>query len=219
MKKLTILTLSFMLLNFGLLKAQTNQTNFLVGVSSNLNLTSTGADFMNIGYSFTKYKSNTDGTEVSDPIKKGSFNLSPRMAYFAIDNLAVGLDINTAISIEKLGTNFNNEKLTETLLSGGPFVRYYITSFKVFPLIEANSSFGMMKTKYNFSDIDQNMEFNYGVISYGGGIGMAVPLGQNASFDVLCAYNSIVLRNKEYDYSKITGTFCLRLGFAILFAK
>ena len=217
MKKITILAISLVAINFGLLKAQTNQGKVLLGVSSSLSLAGTGSDLMNLGYSTVKYKSDADGFEESDPDKMTSINLLPKVGYFVADNFAIGLDLNIALSSNKHGED--NYKSSQTLLSVGPFVRYYIPTSKVLPYFEISGSFGAINDKYSDNSNGEDEEYKSSVMSIGGGIGLAAPLGERVTFDVLAGYNSLTVKNKEGNDDNdrtVIGTLGLKIGFTIM---
>jgi hypothetical protein len=204
--------------SFGLLNAQTNQGKVLVGVSSTFSLIGTSTDLMNLGYSSMNFKSDADGFKESDPDKMTNINLLPKVGYFVVDNLALGLDVNIALSSTKYGEDSN--KYSQTLLSAGPFVRYYIPSSKVLPFIEINSSFGAINMKYDYNDnsIREDVEDKISIMSIGGGVGLAAPLGERVTFDVLAGYNSLSLKDKEDNEDNdrwVIGTLGLKVGFTI----
>jgi len=197
MKRIKILTISLITINIGLLKAQTNQGRVLLGVSSELSIAGTGTNLLNIGYSSINYKSDADGFEESDPDKTTGINFLPKVGYFVADNLAVGLDLNVALFSRKYGTN--NDKFSETLLSAGPFVRYYVPTSTILPYFEIGGSLGTMNSKYDYSE-DSNWEddeYKSSVMSIGGGIGLASSLGEHVMLDILAGYNSLTLKEKR----------------------
>ncbi len=219
MKKLNLLIVLMLTIGFGMLQAQTNKGTVLLGVSSTLSLAGTGSDLMNIGISSVKYKSDADGYVEPDPDKMTSFNFLPKAGYFIADNLVLGLDLNIAISSEKDGED--NDKFKRTMISAGPFIRYYIPSTKVLPFIEINSSFGSIKNKYEYYDNSfwDDEEYKTSINSFGGGIGFAAPLGERVTFDVLAGYNSIRIKSKDNNEDNdrsVVGTLGLKLGFTIL---
>ncbi len=219
MKKITLLTVFMLTISFGFLNAQTNQGKVLLGVSSTLSLYGTGSDLMNLGYSSVKSKSDADGFEESDPDKMTSINLLPKVGYFVIDNLALGLDVNIALSTTKDGED--SDKYSQTLLSVGPFIRYYIPTSKVLPFFEINGSLGSINNKNDYSDNTyyEDVEYKSSVMSIGGGIGLAAPLGDRVTFDVLAGYNSLTVKDKEDNddnYRTVIGTLGLKIGFTIL---
>lgn len=216
MKKLSFLTVLFLTINFVLLTAQTNQGNVLIGISSTLNLVGTESDLMNIGFSSIKYKSDANGFNEPDADKRTSFNMLPRIGYFVSDNFALGLGVNIGSISEADG--WDNDKFSQTLLSIEPFVRYYIPTTKVLPFFEMNGSIGSIKNKYK-SDASDDDELNYSVMSIGGGIGIAAPLGDKVTLDVMAGYNSLTVKKKEDNKDNdrtVIGTIGLKIGFTIL---
>ena len=216
MKKKLLFAVIFLTINVGLLIAQTNQGNVLVGVSSTLSLAGTGSDLMNLGFSSVKYKSDADGYDEPDADKMTNINLLPKFGYFFIDNLALGLGVNIALSTNKDGED--NDKYSQTLLSVEPFMRYYIPTAKVFPFFELSGSFGSIKNKFESDDWGDE-EYESSVMSIGGGVGIAAPLGDKVTFDVMAGYNSLTVKDKEDNDDNdrtVIGTFGLKLGFTIL---
>ena len=211
MKKVLLIT-AFCFLNFTFLKAQTNKGKVLLGVSSTLSLAGTGSDLMTLGYTTMKSKSDVDGYEDSDPNKTTSFNLLPKVGYFVIDNLAVGLDVNIALSSEKYGGS--SDKYITNMLSIGPFVRYYITTEKVLPFFELGGAFGSLTNKSSSNDSKNKSSVN----SFGVGAGIAIPLGDRVTFDVLAGYSSLTIKEKENNddnYRTVVGTIGLELGVIV----
>lgn len=214
MKKITLLAVCMIISSLSFLNAQTNQGNILMGVSSTLSLAGTGSDLIGIGFASQKYKSDADGFEESESDKTTSINLLPKAGYFVADNLAIGLDLNLAISIQKYG--FDDDKYTRRLLSAGPFVRYYVPTSKAKPFIELNSAFGTITQKYEFDTFSEEGKTN--VMSLGGGIGIAAPLGDKVTLDVLAGYTSLTVKDKEDNednYRTVIGTLGLKIGFTV----
>jgi hypothetical protein len=218
MIKITYFTVFMLTISAGLVNAQTNQGNVLLGVTSTLSIAGAGSDLMNIGFSSVKQKSDADGFEESDPDKMTSINLMPKVGYFVVDNFAVGLDLNIGVSSTQYGEN--EDKSSQTLLAVGPFARYYIPTAKVLPFIELSGSVGAIKSKYDLSDNSfwEDSEFKSSVMSIGGGIGLAAPLGERVTFDVLAGYNSLTVKDKENNDDNertVIGTLGLKIGFTI----
>ena len=218
MKKTTLITLLIVTINLGLLKAQTNQGNLLIGVSSTLSLngTSIGTDLMNIGFSSIKRKSDAVDFIETDPMKVMSINLLPKIGYFIVDNFAIGLDLNVSYSKNAMIKN----ELTHTVYSAGPFVRYYIPTSKVLPFIELNGSSGAIYSKSVVAGNSslEDTKYSKRVMSLGGGIGLATPLGERVTLDVLAGYNSLTIKDKDDvdNIRQVVGTLCFKIGFTIL---
>ncbi|MEN8137482.1 MAG: outer membrane beta-barrel protein [Bacteroidota bacterium] len=217
MKNLSLLTVLLLTIGMGLLNAQTTQTNkgnVLIGVSSTLSIAGTGSDLMNIGFTSIKFKSDGQDDD-SDTEKMTNINLLPKAGYFVSDNLAMGLNFNLAFSSSKNGDG--DYKYTQTLFSTGPFIRYYIPTSKVLPYFELNSSFGSLKDKYE--DDGGVEESKTGIMSFGGGVGIAAPLGDKVTLDFLAGYNSLTVKDKEDNEDNermVIGTFGLKVGFTVM---
>jgi len=215
MKKVILIIASLCLCNIFLLNAQINSGKVLMGVSSTLNLTGTSVDLMSLGYSSIKYKSDAAGFEESDPVKMTSLNFSPRVGFFVANNLALGLDINIALSSQKDGED--DYKSNQTSLGFGPFIRYYIPGGTVIPFLEAGVSIGEIKTKYESEFWDSENKTN--IMSYLAGIGIAVPIGERVTFDLMAGYNSVTVKDKNDNDDNdrtVIGTFGLKLGFIVI---
>jgi hypothetical protein len=192
-------------LSIGLLNAQTNQGTLIANLSS---------DIFGLGYSTSKITSDADGTEQAS--KSFTVNLSPNMGYFILDNLAIGLGLGVGFTIIDSESGDYNTSLTSTSLSAGPFVRYYIPTSKVLPFFELGGSYSW--SNMNIDDTKVNMV----TFNYGGGIGLAVPLGERVMADVLVGYNSLSMKydqENEYNQTTKTGNFGLNIGFTILLAS
>lgn len=186
-----------------------------MGVSSTFSIAGTAPDLMSVGFMSLKYKSDEEGYEEPDPDKITSFNLVPKIGFLVINNLAVGLDLSFSFNAYKDG--YYDSKVTETLFAAGPFVRYYFPVDKVKPFIEAGGAFGLLNEKYEYegdSDTDKG-----GIWNLGGGVGMAVPIGDQVTFDGLMGFNSLVRKDKENNPDNeryVFNTFGLRIGFVVL---
>jgi hypothetical protein len=191
MKRSSILTICLIVISIGFLNAQTNQGKFLLGLSS---------DILNFGY--TTYKTKSDAYESGEVSKSFNVNLSPKIGYFLIDNLAIGLDFGVGFIAHNFGSGDFN---TTATISAGPFVRYYVPTSKVLPFIELGGSFGSMG--------------NDNIINYGGGIGLAVPLVERVMVDFLAGYHSVTYKSRENNENNertVMGTLGLNVGFIIL---
>jgi len=218
MKKIIGLIMILCLAALGGLHAQTEKGKLLLGVSSRtslglFNLSGCSPDIMSVGFTTVKYKSD----EYSDDEKEKytSLNLSPRIGYFLVKNLALGVDLNLAYM--KVGTTASDETDKYTTFSAGPFARYYIPAGKVYPFVEAGAAFGSIV--YNFEGSEYGDEkIKYGLTLFNGGAGIAVPIGNRASFDTMISYNSMTTKDKEDNPDNgrtIAGTFGIRFGFMI----
>ena len=215
MKKVLLFIVAICFCSLSVTKAQTNQGNTLIGVSSTLSLIGNGSDLMGIGFSSIKEKSDADGYEESDPDKMTSINLLPKFGYFITDNFALGIDLSLFYSTTKYGES--DSKYSQTMFGAGPFARYYVPSEKARPFIEVNGSFGSVISKYEPKD-GETSEDKASIMSFGGGIGIAVPINDKVTFDVMAGYTSLTYKDKDDNEDNdrtVIGTIGIKLGFII----
>lgn len=216
MKKIIFLLMVMCLTITINMQAQTDKGTVLLGVSTRtglslFNTTGCSADIMSLGFSTAKYKS--DSYSDDDPEKITSLNLSPRIGYFLADNFVFGADLN--LGYMKSSTKGSDDKSSTTLFAAGPFARYYIPSGKIYTFLEASAVFGSETEKDNYGS-DDHSTFKIGVTNYGGGVGLAIPIGNKATFDTMVGYNSLIFKNKDDDSDNakyVIGTFGFKFGF------
>ena len=196
------------------LSAQTSKGNFLIGGITYIEQIGSGVTSMNIDYTTIKSKDDS-GDEDENKDKEFSFNFTPKVGYFVIDNLVLGVDFTIASSFSK--TTNTEYKNNATFFGAGPFVRYYIPTKKVLPYAEAMYSVGTRTNKSIWEDGENT--YKYGIQLYSVGIGVAIPLGEKATFDTLVGYQSTMYKAKqdnENNHRTIIGTVGLKLGFTII---
>ena len=196
------------------LSAQSSKGKFLIGGITYIEQIGSGITSTNIGYTTIKNKDDS-GDEDEHKDKEFSFNFTPKVGYFVIDNLVLGVDFTFASSFGK--TTNTEYKNNATYFGAGPFVRYYIPTKKVLPYAEGLYSVGTRINKSIWEDGENT--YKYGVQIYSVGVGVAIPLGEKASFDALVGYQSTTYKAKqdnENNYRTIIGTVGLKLGFTIL---
>jgi len=195
--------------------AQTTKGKFLLGVSSTLSVAGTGSSLMTLGYSTTKH--NSDVSSLSEPDKTISFNLIPKVGYFVIDNLALGLDLSLASTSSKDGLSGTVD--SKTMFCIGPFMRYYIPKGKLLPFVEINGGMGSIKNKRDESGRPYYTS-NSSLFTYGGGVGLTACISDRVAFDILAGYSVLQVKRKENNDNNnrtITGTLGLKLGVIVLF--
>lgn len=217
MKRIKLLAIIVFSFNSLLVNAQTSKGKILVGASSNFGLTGSGSDFMTVGFSTAKDKSDASGSGQSEKQKSTSLNLVPKVGYFIADNLALGLDFNLGFSSNR--SEDSEFKSNQTIFTVGPFVRYYIPTSSILPFLELSGSFGSAKTKNEYgSPFIDDSEFVASIVTFGGGAGVALPLGEKVTFDVSAGYYSTTIKDKEDNPDNdrtVIGTLGLKLGFTV----
>ncbi len=215
MKKVVLFITAFCFCNLVVTQAQTNKGNWLSGVSSSLNIVGPGSDLLGVGFSTWKTKSDADGFEDPDPDKVTSINLLPKFGYFIADNFAFGIDLSLFTSTHKFGDS--ETKYSSTMFAVGPFARYYFPTAKAKPYLEANVSFGSMTDKYD-PEVGETEKDKSSIMTYGGGVGIAAPVSNRVTFDVMVGYYSLTAKEKEDNddnYRTVISTIGIKLGFII----
>lgn len=220
MKKLTLFII-ILFLTTNLLQAQTNKGNMLIGVSTTLSLTNNASNIITLGYSSSKVKSDNPDFEDDDAINKTkTINFSPRVGVFIVDNLAIGVDL--SLAHQKQEIKQYDEYVQETNLYGaGPFIRYYIPTNRIKPFIEINSLIAQVNTKSEMSSWG-NDESTFSAYGIGAGIGMAIPIGTKATFDLLAGYNNHTVKeneDNEDNYRTVTNSLSLKFGFNVFLGR
>jgi len=217
MKKLALLVILYSFLNPEIASSQMKKGDMLIGISSSLNMLGSGSNVMNLDFSSVKYKSNAEDYLEPGADKLTSYNLQPKAGYFITNKFALGLDLNLSISKNKDGSS--NDEITQSSFSIGPLFRYYIPSEKVMPFFEVSTAFGSLTNKYQ--SVNLNDKSTSRITSLGGGFGIAAPLGEKVTFDVLVGYSSLIIKDKDKDNNPddektVIGTFGINFGFTII---
>lgn len=139
-----------------------------------------------IGFSSEKYTYISGGTS-TESSKSISFGFSPKVGYFIIDNLPIGLLIDV-YTYKNKATDSDNENTSNELLIG-PFARYYfLAQDDLKPMAEVYASFGGSKDKYDYSSYTN--EYKYGIFKFGIGAGASYFVTDHVAIDMLIGYNS-----------------------------
>lgn len=122
-------------------------TTEIIGGIQPLGVSSAGIAFANSKFEFNGDKS--DGTNIT------LFNISPAVAYFVADGLAVGGKLTFAYS--KVEDNDPS-----TILSVGPFARYYFDLGNAKPFIQGNVGLGRSSNGPDDEDKSNFLNLNLG---------------------------------------------------------
>jgi outer membrane protein len=212
MKKVIILISVLCFFCLSVIEAQINKGRLQIGVSTSFSYINYGSDLMNLGFTTITSKSNNYGGALRFAGKVFTLNLLPKVGYFVIDNFALGLNTCIASSSENQVT----VKHITTSLGLGPFARYYIPGSKVMPFFEINSLFGFINIKDKYQSYSTSVKT--GMMSIGGGVGIAVKLVDKVTFDMMIGYNSMSLKvfeSNDLDEKTVEGTIGIKLGFIV----
>ncbi|MEP2937495.1 MAG: outer membrane beta-barrel protein [Gilvibacter sp.] len=139
--------------------------------------------------------------------KAFGLGLSPKVAYFVIDRLAVGIEAsfgytdNEFTGIDGVKSNSNSSGITV-----GPFARYYLVN-GLFG--QASVGFGTSKTNSDEFDTKSNL-FRYQL-----GVGYAIFLGEQVSLEPIISYNHSKTTADQSTFETKNDGFTLGAGFTI----
>jgi hypothetical protein len=211
MKNLYLLIPLICLLSLGPANAQPKKGRILVSITTTAGLGDFGTDLMNIGLTTQTVK--YDGGGNGSAYTKLGINLLPRVGYFVADNLAVGADILAKFVTRK--SEDSDYKFTESMLAAGPYARYYFPLEKIYPFIEASAGLGTYRQKWSN---DPEGETKEGLLIYGGGAGVALPVGKQVMIDAMAGYSSQTWKDEDND-RWIYGTIGLKIGITLFFGS
>jgi len=195
--------------------AQMGKGRIMTGMASSLNRENFDSDFANLSFTGTTSVSSTG--EETEGEKATGFNLIPSAGYFIIDNLAAGLNLLVSYNKYDLGGSLD-QKNTHLHLSAVPFIRYYYPAGKIYPFAEVSAGIGTSMQK----SVTTNGEnkYTWAVTSFGGGAGVALPVGSKVTFDIMAGYSWISFKREAQQdviVKDIYGSFGLKMGFMVYF--
>ena len=169
-----------------------------------------------IGFSSIKLKSDAQGFSEPEPDKFSSFNIQPRAGFFVSDNFAIGADLTLGFSSSKAGDS--ESQSNQTTLAVGPFIRNYFPVENVLPYFEVGAAFGSVKSKFEDPEFDFDEEDKSKLLAWDIGIGVGIPVGQKATFDVAATYNSLSVKADEDNPDNVRtviGTVGIKLSVLV----
>lgn len=205
-------TLSFFLLISISAMAQTEKGKMLLGAGTHIGF-SNGIGMMDMYFS-NSTREFPDGSSE----KSSSFNIffAPKVGYFLADNLAAGIDLAFGWGKTEIPLTDFSVKANNALFGAGPFVRYYVPKGKILPFAEVNSIFGNQRTR---TDMVGNTESNTGITNLGGGLGLALLLGERSSFDLLLNYSTNRANFESDGFYTRQNTIGIKFGYTIFLGK
>ncbi len=195
--------------------AQMEKGRIMTGMASSLNRENFDSDFANL--SFSGSKSVSPSGDETEGTKTTGFNLIPSAGYFIIDNLAAGLNLLVSYNKYDLGGSLE-QKNTHLHLSAVPFVRYYYPVGKICPFAEVSAGIGTSMQK-SVTTHGEN-KYTWAVTSFGGGAGVALPVGSRVTFDIMAGYSWICYKREVQEdviVKDMRGSFGLKMGFMVYF--
>ena len=210
MKILKILSF-FLLISFSV-HSQTEKGRMLLGAGTHFGF-SNGIGMMDMYFTNTT-REFADGTSE----ERSSYNIffAPKVGYFLTDNLAAGIDLAFGWGKTEIPLTDFSVKANNALFGAGPFVRYYVPKGKILPFAEVNSIFGNQRTR---TDMIGDTEGNTGITNIGGGLGLALLLGERSSFDLLLNYSSNRANFESDGFYTRQNTIGIKFGYTIFLGK
>jgi len=161
----------------------------------------------NVGFSTHKYKSKSSNTTVTTG-KSTSFNFSPKVGYFFINNLAAGLGVDLSSSTYK--SEGSDEKDTYTGFGITPFVRYYLK-----PGIYFQGDFGVGPYKHKNVDGNVTTTSKYTSSRWSLGAGYAYFLNSNVAIEPFIGYQSTTDNYSSPDYKNLDSGLFINIGLQV----
>lgn len=162
---------------------------------------------MNLDFSSTKSKSDLGS---SDQYKNTSFNLSPAIGYFFIDNLALGIELPIQYSSMK---DTDDDKMTQSSLVFAPFLKYYFGNSMMKPYVNGSIGLGKGSVSYDFT-MGSNVSYSMTMFAYQLGAGLSIFLHEKVSLDLGLRWSSTSTTKVE-DNPTNSKTINSGLGFGI----
>ena len=182
------------LFTVGLVNAQTEKGNMIVGGDVSLD--------------FATNKAESNGTTV-DVGKTTEIEFSPQFGYFVMDRLAIGAELTYQSETFKPDGGGGDDKFS--LVGLGPFVKYYLEN-GIFGQLNAGFGSGKFETT---NGQGATQETKYSASTWRLGVGYAAFLNEHIAVEPMLSYGSDVLKNKDTDVKSIDNSFRISVGFTI----
>jgi len=169
---------------------------------------------------YTTQKQHSVGFFTFD-VKSTSFttNITPKVGYFIMDNLAVGLEIGVKTSNDEANIEVFNMKRTinSTAFSVAPFARYYLNNGLFF---EGLGGIGTQKTTVsNDGELigEPTTELDQTTFGFRAGVGYAIELGDHVVLEPTVNYSweNINPKKAHSAYKETLSSIFLGIGFTV----
>ena len=189
------LLLTFALCAFGIVNAQTEKGSWVIGGSTTLGFNSASSKIKAEGESY-------DGPKIS------TFNITPSVGYFAIDKLAIGVDL----GYTSITTKIDSEKEKSSLFSVLPTATYYFKSdSKLMPYLGAGVGYGSNKEEF------ENVSYTTDGLMWKAKGGVAYLITDKVAVDFGVSFNQFSSKEDDFgvDYKTVVNTFGVGAGLSI----
>ncbi len=199
---------------------QTEKDNFLIGISTNLGIVQSDGSAFSLSYLSTSLSTDNPDPNAGDGNETvWRVNLAPKIGYFVVDNLAVGVD-------GKFGYNHIDDEdisftIQQRVYAVGPFVRYYVPLDRNLLFFELYGSYGGINSTSTPRDasLGEEQSFNNELLNFGASSGIAFPLSEKAFCDFALDFNRTRIRlveNNDFNTRTFVNALSLRIGFTLL---
>jgi outer membrane protein len=164
-----------------------------------------------LGADFTTDKTKVDGTTYTNG-RNVNFSFDPQVAYFVINNLAVGGAL--GFSTESYKEDDSDYKSVDNEITIQPVARYYLSQGIFF---QGNFIVGSAKNKV--TDNGDTDETKYNVSGWSLSAGYAYFLNDHVAIEPQLGYSGKGYKNKENDVKYVDNGLYIRVGFQIYLGK
>ncbi len=164
-----------------------------------------------LGADFTTDKTKVDNTTYTNG-RNVNFSFDPQVAYFVINNLAVGGAL--GFSTESYKEDDSDYKSVDNEITIQPLVRYYLSQGIFF---QGNFIVGSAKSKV--TDNGDTDETKYNVSGWSLSAGYAYFLNDHVAIEPQLGYAGKGYKNKQNDVKYVDNGLYIRVGFQIYLGK
>ena len=160
-------------------------------------------------------KSNQDNKE--NYLSQKSFELNPVVAYFVVNNLALGLEIPITHQAIKYFENYSESSLTTSALC---FLRLYFNeNDPIKPYIHGGIGLGLRNSSYTDLIYSYNYKAKYNLVLGKISAGVSAFINEKIALDIGIGYQYIRSKRQQdnpSDYRSISNGFASSIGFSFV---
>jgi len=205
MKYIKNVTILLFLVGFSFTQAQTEKGKVLIG----------GGTKMALASDILSTKSNQDNKE--NYLSQKSFELNPVVAYFVVNNLALGLEIPITHQAIKYFEDYSESSLTTSALC---FLRLYFNeNDPIKPYIHGGIGLGLRNSSYTDLIYSYNYKAKYNLVLGKISAGVSAFINEKIALDIGIGYQYIRSKRQQdnpSDYRSISNGFASSIGFSFV---
>jgi len=207
MKYIKNVTILLFVAGFSFTQAQTEKGKVLIG----------GGTKMALASDILSTKSNQDNKE--NYLSQKSFELNPVVAYFVVNNLALGLEIPITHQAIKYFEDYSESSLTTSALC---FLRLYFNeNDPIKPYIHGGIGLGLGLRNSSYTDLiySYNYKAKYNLVLGKISAGVSAFINEKIALDIGIGYQYIRSKRQQdnpSDYRSISNGFASSIGFSFV---